>query len=76
MISGKRTFVLRAEPLLAGFGGTTESVLDDCCQRLGLSRRGRENLVHGNVVIPPRASVRDFPGLRPLGEISEYQLVV
>eukprot|EP00971_Amphidinium_carterae_P181912 3609820-Amphidinium_carterae.1 len=46
------------------------------CAALGIRRNGAEKLVNGADVIPLDAAVQDWPGLRPLGDISEFQLVV
>eukprot|EP00971_Amphidinium_carterae_P230050 4565784-Amphidinium_carterae.1 len=52
-------------------------VIRRCCKMLDLDQRGaRYSLVHGNDVVPAMAEVQDWPGIRPLGEVSEYQLVV
>eukprot|EP00971_Amphidinium_carterae_P144357 2861075-Amphidinium_carterae.1 len=55
---------------------TGNNVLSFACEALGIERRGAEVLVSGADVIPLDALVRDWPGLRPLGDISEFQLVV
>eukprot|EP00971_Amphidinium_carterae_P197557 3920762-Amphidinium_carterae.1 len=50
-------------------------IVQCCCNRLGIERRGTETLLHGMDVIPARAIVCEWPGIR-LGEVCEYQLVV
>eukprot|EP00971_Amphidinium_carterae_P227068 4504131-Amphidinium_carterae.1 len=47
-----------------------------CCSRLAIQESGTETLVHGTKVVPATAQVMSWPGLRPHGEVSEYQLVV
>eukprot|EP00971_Amphidinium_carterae_P230015 4565273-Amphidinium_carterae.1 len=54
----------------------TEEVLQKCCEKLGVSSTGSMYLVSGDDVVPARAVVKDWPGIRACGEISEYQLVV
>eukprot|EP00971_Amphidinium_carterae_P064581 1279632-Amphidinium_carterae.1 len=34
------------------------------------------SLVHGNEVVQDEAKLQDWPGIRPRGEVSEYQLLV
>mmetsp|Transcript_45611 Transcript_45611/g.83518 ORF Transcript_45611/g.83518 Transcript_45611/m.83518 type:complete len:235 (-) Transcript_45611:77-781(-) len=74
MLSGKHAFALYR-------GAQTDSVkarhvLQKCCERLELDKRDTAKLVHGSEMIPPGTSLADFPGLQPLGEVSDYQLVV
>eukprot|EP00971_Amphidinium_carterae_P119377 2364472-Amphidinium_carterae.1 len=47
-----------------------------CCQYLGIDEAQGVSLVYGAEVIPPHFNVRDWPGLRPPGVVSEYELVV
>eukprot|EP00971_Amphidinium_carterae_P065142 1291158-Amphidinium_carterae.1 len=54
----------------------TEAVLQECCEKLGISSTGSMCLVSGDDVVPAGAFVDDWPGIRACGEISEYQLVV
>eukprot|EP00971_Amphidinium_carterae_P073039 1444517-Amphidinium_carterae.1 len=57
------------------FDGTADVVVK-ACRQLGITKSGRESLVHGTEVVP-MALVRDLPGrLCPRGEVSEYQLVL
>eukprot|EP00971_Amphidinium_carterae_P123184 2439182-Amphidinium_carterae.1 len=54
-----------------------ERVLDECCFKLGLADdNARMELLHGSERVPRNARVKDFPGLQPRGEISEYDLVI
>eukprot|EP00971_Amphidinium_carterae_P214586 4258323-Amphidinium_carterae.1 len=70
MLSGRYTVVCGNDKDLA------ENIVKECCGRLGMYRSGKEALVHGTEVLPATAIVRRWPGLRPQGEVSEYQLVV
>eukprot|EP00971_Amphidinium_carterae_P238808 4740701-Amphidinium_carterae.1 len=70
MLSGRSLVVLAAS------WDSTESVVEKCCDRFGIRRRGTERLVYGTEVVPERAQVIDWPGLRPQGEVSECQLVL
>jgi len=54
----------------------SDTILSTACAALGLRRNGAEVLVNGTDVIPLNARVQDWPGLRPLGDISEFQLVI
>eukprot|EP00971_Amphidinium_carterae_P189852 3768401-Amphidinium_carterae.1 len=54
----------------------TEEALQRCCRRLGVGSTGSMCLVSGDDVVPARALVHDWPGIRACGEISEYQLVL
>eukprot|EP00971_Amphidinium_carterae_P078851 1560105-Amphidinium_carterae.1 len=55
---------------------TATDVLETACSRLGITKSGKESLVHVTEVVPATALMKDWPGLRPLGEVSEYQLVL
>mmetsp|Transcript_8279 Transcript_8279/g.14839 ORF Transcript_8279/g.14839 Transcript_8279/m.14839 type:complete len:205 (-) Transcript_8279:135-749(-) len=55
---------------------TAEFIVQWCCWQFGLKHQGTEALVHGDVVVPQNAYLANFPGMQPLGQISEYQLVV
>eukprot|EP00971_Amphidinium_carterae_P005851 115725-Amphidinium_carterae.1 len=57
-------------------GNSADDVVEYCCERLGIKRSPTDVLVHGLDVVLATARVRDWPGIRPRGEISEYQLVV
>eukprot|EP00971_Amphidinium_carterae_P014763 291340-Amphidinium_carterae.1 len=69
-MSGRRTFLACAsrKPF------STEDALRRCFQRLSLHGSGK--LVHGVDVVPDGAQLSCWPGIRPPGEISEYQLIV
>eukprot|EP00971_Amphidinium_carterae_P276810 5493474-Amphidinium_carterae.1 len=72
MLSGRSTVV-------ASEGGwNVRHVLDDCRRRLGLASNGSTmELWHGSEMVPAaRTEVRDWPGIRQCGEISEYQLLL
>eukprot|EP00971_Amphidinium_carterae_P188183 3735276-Amphidinium_carterae.1 len=70
MLSGRCT------AMVSGGRDTAASIVGKCCFRLGIRHSGTEKLVHGTEVVPNAARVSDWPGLRPEGEVSEYQLVV
>eukprot|EP00971_Amphidinium_carterae_P214550 4257790-Amphidinium_carterae.1 len=53
-----------------------EGIVGRCRSRLQIQGSGTEKLVHGTEVVPATATVYLWPGLRPLGEVSEYQLVL
>eukprot|EP00971_Amphidinium_carterae_P006037 118967-Amphidinium_carterae.1 len=55
-----------------------QNVLHECRKRLGLSDEGATmELWHGSDRVPDDDRLLlDFPGVQPLGEISEYQLLV
>eukprot|EP00971_Amphidinium_carterae_P109445 2167173-Amphidinium_carterae.2 len=72
MISGRQAIVLC--PMLSE--RTTEGVLIECCEKLGVSSIGSMCLVSGDDVVPAWTVVDEWPGIRAPGEISEYQLVV
>eukprot|EP00971_Amphidinium_carterae_P260124 5160940-Amphidinium_carterae.1 len=55
---------------------TTEHIIGLACARLALPHRGSEQLLHGTGEIPARTNVEDWPGVVPLGEITEYQLIL
>jgi len=73
-MSGKHTYCICTEDRVST--ANTEYVLHQVCQRLGLSRKNKEKLVSASGVIPTGTRVSGFPGLQPLGEITELQLVV
>eukprot|EP00971_Amphidinium_carterae_P112089 2220206-Amphidinium_carterae.1 len=71
MLSGRSTVVA------ASYNLDTQLVLVMCRRRLGLGDgETTRELWHGSNKVPTDALVRDWPGLGPRGEISEYQLVV
>eukprot|EP00971_Amphidinium_carterae_P349467 6491033-Amphidinium_carterae.1 len=72
MLSGRSTVVV------AGGCGTVAGVLRACRRKLGLPDDGSTlELWHGSERVPDDdTEVRDWPGIQPKGEISEYQLVV
>eukprot|EP00971_Amphidinium_carterae_P233097 4626763-Amphidinium_carterae.1 len=55
---------------------TFEKMLNKCCGGLGLERTGNEKFIHGTEEVPRAYYVGSWPGLRPFGEVSEYQLVL
>eukprot|EP00971_Amphidinium_carterae_P110936 2197464-Amphidinium_carterae.1 len=71
MLSGRSTVVAASYKL------DTQLVLARCCRRLGLADgETTRELWHGANKVPTGALVRDWPGLEPRGETSEYQLIV
>eukprot|EP00971_Amphidinium_carterae_P075812 1497989-Amphidinium_carterae.1 len=70
MLSGRSTVVCAC-----GYENA-EGIVDKCCRRLTITQSDSEKLVHGTEVVPATAQVGSWPGLRPRGEVSEYQLVV
>mmetsp|Transcript_48556 Transcript_48556/g.113692 ORF Transcript_48556/g.113692 Transcript_48556/m.113692 type:complete len:316 (+) Transcript_48556:64-1011(+) len=54
---------------------TTESIRRRCHKRFALQHSSVVEFVHGSSIVP-EVAVRDWPGLLPLGEVTEYQLVV
>eukprot|EP00971_Amphidinium_carterae_P201676 4001952-Amphidinium_carterae.1 len=75
MISGRQVLIL-SRRAAGRIKHTTEDVLQECCEKLGISSTGSMCLVSGVDVVPAQADVRHWPGIRDGGEISEYQLVV
>eukprot|EP00971_Amphidinium_carterae_P154553 3065105-Amphidinium_carterae.1 len=70
MLSGRSTVVV------ANGHWQVDDVLDRCGNRLGLADEGATiELCHGSDKVPD-TEVYNFPGVQPLGEISEYQLLV
>eukprot|EP00971_Amphidinium_carterae_P200286 3974848-Amphidinium_carterae.1 len=70
MLSGRSTVVA------AMSHEDVELVLDTACERLGLHEDGATMGVwHGSESVPDDEWVKDWPGIQPCGEISEYQLV-
>mmetsp|Transcript_32907 Transcript_32907/g.60214 ORF Transcript_32907/g.60214 Transcript_32907/m.60214 type:complete len:203 (+) Transcript_32907:50-658(+) len=72
LMSGRHTYVVSRTELFH----TAEGIVNCCCKYLGLDVKGTEALVCGTRVVPPNTTVRDWPGIQPPGEISEYELVV
>jgi len=71
MLSGRTTAVMARD------GDKAEEIVRECCKRLQIQRSGTTALLHGTEVLPDEAVVRfDWPGLRPEGEVSEYQLIL
>eukprot|EP00971_Amphidinium_carterae_P250158 4965959-Amphidinium_carterae.1 len=70
MLSGRSTAVM------SDGSDRAEGMVRICCRRLEIQGSGTEKLVHGTEVVPAGAYVGSWPGLPPLGEVSEYQLVV
>eukprot|EP00971_Amphidinium_carterae_P313242 6225444-Amphidinium_carterae.1 len=65
----------RSIPVASNGNDTAEGIVFRCRIRLEMQgRRGRETFVHGREVVPATARVDSWPGLRPQGEVSEYQL--
>mmetsp|Transcript_47616 Transcript_47616/g.87507 ORF Transcript_47616/g.87507 Transcript_47616/m.87507 type:complete len:230 (-) Transcript_47616:16-705(-) len=72
MLSGRHTYVVHdTESPLSAY-----DLLVFCCDYLGIEETGTEALVYGAEVVPREADVRDWPGIRPPGEVSEYELLV
>eukprot|EP00971_Amphidinium_carterae_P284020 5639015-Amphidinium_carterae.1 len=69
LLSGRYTIV-------AHNNGTLDTAIRMCMKRLGLNSTGSERLVHGVDVVPCDSNVSQWPGIRPRGEISEYQLIL
>eukprot|EP00971_Amphidinium_carterae_P088408 1749284-Amphidinium_carterae.1 len=71
MLSGYSTVVAAAEFF------KVSDVLAMCCRRLGFADGTTMELWHGLDRVPDNARfLLDWPGIKPRGEISEYQLVV
>eukprot|EP00971_Amphidinium_carterae_P036336 714487-Amphidinium_carterae.1 len=72
MLSGRST-VVGAEDYWRA-----DNVLAMCHRRLSLDGGARmeAQLWHGPEMVPADARVRDWPGVQPKGEISEYQLLL
>eukprot|EP00971_Amphidinium_carterae_P133877 2652636-Amphidinium_carterae.1 len=76
MLSGRSTVVVAT--LSARFGQSdAEVVLHICRERLGVDVDGSTmELWHGLESVPDDECVEHWPGVQPLGEISEYQLLL
>eukprot|EP00971_Amphidinium_carterae_P307932 6119613-Amphidinium_carterae.1 len=70
MLSGRSTVVTAEGHAIA------EDIVGRCCRRLQIQGRGTKALVHGTEVLPARARVRRWSGIRPRGQVTEYQLVL
>eukprot|EP00971_Amphidinium_carterae_P288034 5717868-Amphidinium_carterae.1 len=70
MLSGRSTVVMSR-----GDDDAEDNALR-CCSRLQIQKTATAALLHGTEVLPARAQVRSWPGLGPIGEVSEYQLVL
>eukprot|EP00971_Amphidinium_carterae_P320326 6367543-Amphidinium_carterae.1 len=71
MLSGRSTVVA------AWDSWTVEHVLARCRKRLALSDDGATmELWHGSERVPDGTGPKDWPGVQPLGEITECQLLV
>eukprot|EP00971_Amphidinium_carterae_P210982 4186501-Amphidinium_carterae.1 len=70
LMSGRYTCVA------ATFIDNTERIITLACARLALRCCGSERLVQGTSVVGAQTAVHDWPGVAPLGEITEYQLIV
>eukprot|EP00971_Amphidinium_carterae_P180487 3579927-Amphidinium_carterae.1 len=71
MLSGRSTVVA------AWIYQDVENVLAACRTRLGLADDGTTmELRHASERVPDCVLVRNWPGLQPPGEISEYQLLI
>eukprot|EP00971_Amphidinium_carterae_P290128 5760591-Amphidinium_carterae.1 len=69
MLSGRCIVVLAPD------GMDDENVLDECCRRLGLADGYTMKLLDlSGEEVHDFSFVRNWPGLQPKGEISEYQL--
>eukprot|EP00971_Amphidinium_carterae_P171672 3403459-Amphidinium_carterae.2 len=69
MLSGRSTVVAACDYQ------DSENILAACCSRLGLANGTIMEFWHGSERVPLDARLSDWPGIRPLGELSEYQLV-
>jgi len=74
VLSGKYTFRFVPEGWEQVL--STQDVIIWTCTRLEMHRQGSEKLLSGSDVIPDGTLLKDFPGLRPLGEVTELQLMV
>eukprot|EP00971_Amphidinium_carterae_P130856 2592242-Amphidinium_carterae.1 len=74
MLSGRSTVVVASD------GWDVEIVLDECHRRLCLADDGAAmelwDLSGEKVPDDDETEVRDWPSVQPLGEISEYQLLL
>mmetsp|Transcript_10478 Transcript_10478/g.18927 ORF Transcript_10478/g.18927 Transcript_10478/m.18927 type:complete len:197 (+) Transcript_10478:21-611(+) len=70
MMSGRTTLIT------SGFYEFARDVVQRCCFKLGVAYRGNEQLYSGSTVVPAGCYACQWPGIQPLGEITEYQLVV
>eukprot|EP00971_Amphidinium_carterae_P324482 6448645-Amphidinium_carterae.1 len=71
MLSGRNTVVVTT-----GYA-EVEDVLANCRRRLGLADDGSTmELWDGSDRVPADDVVQYWPGIKPKGEISEYQLLV
>jgi len=74
MLSGRYAYVV-LPPERTVF--RVDYVLRHCCYWLKLHATGASySILHKDEVVPAEAQVRFWPGIRPPGEVSEYQLVV
>jgi len=78
LLSGRYLYlVVDAEcPLFDPFIEPVHNVIESCLVEFGLEETGTEGLVHGDVVVPAGKEMAQWPGMKPLGQISEYQLVM
>eukprot|EP00971_Amphidinium_carterae_P074136 1465199-Amphidinium_carterae.1 len=76
VLSGRSTVVCACDEDEVRDGQDAEMIVERCCMRLMIFRTGNEKLVHGAEVVPETAIVGSWPGIRPKGEVSEYQLVI
>eukprot|EP00971_Amphidinium_carterae_P292965 5816502-Amphidinium_carterae.1 len=72
---------IQTEPMRSPCKQMMESVYDYKCfntreHESTLSETGTEAFVHGDLVVPRFARPGDWPGIRPKGQLSEYQLIV
>eukprot|EP00971_Amphidinium_carterae_P228289 4528215-Amphidinium_carterae.1 len=70
MLSGRSTAVT------SGGDDRAEAIVRECCRHLEMQGRGTTALLHGAEVVPATAEVKNWPGVRPKGEVSECQLVL
>eukprot|EP00971_Amphidinium_carterae_P236366 4690641-Amphidinium_carterae.1 len=72
LMSGRYTCLAAFEGQCGGY------LIDMACARLALPRRGSERLLQGTSVVQNFSwvAVQDWAGLAPVGEITEYQLIV
>eukprot|EP00971_Amphidinium_carterae_P135806 2690801-Amphidinium_carterae.1 len=69
LLSGRHT-VVPASP-----HWDLEAVLGLACHRLGMPAEGAF-LLHGTDRVPQAMFVRDWPGMKPEGKVTDYQLMV
>mmetsp|Transcript_42238 Transcript_42238/g.76553 ORF Transcript_42238/g.76553 Transcript_42238/m.76553 type:complete len:198 (-) Transcript_42238:23-616(-) len=71
VLSGRHTYYC-AHP---GWDTKDQDVLQACCARLGLEHRENMKLLHGTEEVQAGSRVLEWPGIQPVGVVTEYQLV-